>query len=238
MLFKKKQWHIDDPGGPYPCVVLRGDNWDDFGFKTTFNICFWMGRGNSLDLGQTKILRRGTFDTRDYLDEPFERLDPGQYCSIGQDLDYYRSLLELDAATRMDFLERLCDVTVLPDATAWREQDLGYETSILRFSGAIQALAEARYELGLEERQRRTVRFTYTTQMPGASQPHLLKFDFDEGGELPRRAAVIVGRNGTGKTTVLRNLSATIGGWGLRQGDEWLQPNDVGILEPPRPAVG
>ena len=40
----------------YPHAVLVQDNWDDYGYKTTFNVTLCMSADESDDLGNIKII--------------------------------------------------------------------------------------------------------------------------------------------------------------------------------------
>jgi hypothetical protein len=72
---------------PYPHVALRSDNWDDYGYKTTFNIILHLSQKEFCDLGRIKIIQSGM--TGGYTrmpKKPFTELTT-DYASLGSDLN-------------------------------------------------------------------------------------------------------------------------------------------------------
>jgi hypothetical protein len=78
----------DAPPRRYPNVVLVIDNWDDYHFKTMFDVTLRISPNENLSLGWIKILQRGQVDGRPGLQSSFEELD-ADFCSFGQEIQYY-----------------------------------------------------------------------------------------------------------------------------------------------------
>ena len=104
----------------YPTVVLRKDNWDDYGFKTMFYVRLHLGTDRVVDLETVKILHReqnggptpfpGTsFDSSFLHDE---------YCSLGQSYSYYELLHGLGEDVYRPYLDGMCDVVYSPTILA------------------------------------------------------------------------------------------------------------------------
>ena len=118
-----------------PYVVLEKDNWDDYGYKTTFKATFWRSANDSVDLGSIKILKLGQIGGYTPMPEkPFEALGP-DYCSVGVDLGYYEKLFKLGASVYRPYLEGIADVAYSDEIRAKFEDLEGYRVSLLRFSG-------------------------------------------------------------------------------------------------------
>ena len=78
----------------YPHVVLVQDNWDDYGYRTTFSATLYLTEEENVELGIVKILQKeqtGGYTPMPH--QPFQDLGPN-YCSLGGDLDYYEKLFK------------------------------------------------------------------------------------------------------------------------------------------------
>ncbi len=228
----------------YPQVVLEIDPWDDYGYKTSFHVRLILSASESRRLGVTKILRKGAENTSSELPKSFETLDPAEYGSLGQDMDYYRKLWELSVEVRSAFLKGICDIAVGPVKIDWIERASGFSSSLVRFSLAYQALNDARAIFGIAQADEgpREIQFRFSTKLDDADEEHSIDFDFDGAAALPRRTIVLIGRNGVGKTRLLRNLAAVVGGWGLDSVENDVRtvvpPWDIGKLRPKNTGVG
>ncbi len=81
------------PQLPYPYVMLVVDNWDDYGYKTMFDVGLRTGRSNEFWLGRVKILQCGQQSGRPaFPSSSFDGLD-ANFCSLGQDIEYYENLM-------------------------------------------------------------------------------------------------------------------------------------------------
>jgi hypothetical protein len=69
------------------CFLIN-DNWDDFGFKTTFDVVLFDERQNRHELGHVKILKFGWRGGAVPVPEKFSSLDE-DWCSLGNSRDYY-----------------------------------------------------------------------------------------------------------------------------------------------------
>lgn len=118
-------------------VTLVPDAWDDFGYRTTFDLWFTSGDGSvPLYIGKVKIacvgqptgpspLQGVAFRSLNSHDEP------PQWFSVG-DLDYYERLQHLGPAVREDILGSLGDIAFSHDAFLAASTQQVTETSLLR----------------------------------------------------------------------------------------------------------
>jgi ATPase subunit of ABC transporter with duplicated ATPase domains len=184
-------------------VILRRDKWDDFGFKTLFHAELRPAGAAPVDLGTVKILRLGqtdgwtTFDSR-----RFNALDEN-YCSLGQDIEYYEKLSKLSRNVRTTFLRAIRDAATDARIAAAFENEAGWTTSLLRFGQAEHTLAAARSLFEGTAPSRGVAAFRHRSRELQAN----LRFSFDDSGRLPGRCKVLIGYNGVGKTRLLAEVA-------------------------------
>ena len=188
----------------YPYIVLEKDSWDDFGYQTLFRATICLGRNETVDLREVKIYKRGVATTSGHIAAEFERLDES-YCSLGQELAYYESLLELPEQIRAEYLIALRDVVADPNILAHFEKEDGFVTSLLRWGPAERALEDGPFIMeGIDETSQE-LEFTFITKF-GANE-FATKLRYCNVEKLPGRINAIIGYNGTGKTRLLANLA-------------------------------
>lgn len=200
----------------YPHVELVQDNWDDYGYKTTFSATLHLTKSEEINLGTVKIMQET--QTEGYTELPreaFEHLGPG-FCSLGGDLDYYEKLFKLGRPTYHAYLRGLSDAAYSDDIRARFEDLEGYKVSLLRFSGAERTIADARKLFSATKVRKSGSGFQVkleTRVAPGANS-FTINFDFRRKGGLPHRMNAVIGYNGTGKTRLLSNLAIVASGYG------------------------
>lgn len=187
-------------------VGLRWDNWDDYGFKTSFEAQVRFPGQKPTDLGVVKILRADQDGGRTELPKEFVRLSE-DFCSLGQSLAYYEILHKLGTWAQT-YLHALRDVVVSPIILKSFETHKGFRDSFLRSSGAEIALSDAP-NLFLSERsepqdsETGILTFGLRTTVGG----NTFEFAVDLGRhELDERCAVVIGYNASGKTKLLGNI--------------------------------
>jgi hypothetical protein len=94
----------------YPHAVLVQDNWDDFGYKTTFHVTLHISADESYDLGSIKIIESGR--TSGYTEMPRQAFTelPAGHASLGSSLDYYETLYKLGRDVFAPYFRGLRDV--------------------------------------------------------------------------------------------------------------------------------
>lgn len=134
-----KSW--GEPGkGRWPVVVLRENNWDDFGFKTLFGAEIHLDEVTSITLGGVKIIRRDqTGGATEMPGRQFQAFDRN-YCSLGQEAEYYEKLATVPEPTRTRYLRAVRDAAF--DQAIRREfmSTEAWSTSLTRFGQASHAL--------------------------------------------------------------------------------------------------
>lgn len=200
-----------------PSFVLQQDYWNDFSFTTQYHLYFADGKNEPALIGTLKILRLGqTKEDGLQINNDFHALDD-TFCSIGQSLDYYERLASLGNKLQNEALSGLRDIVQQPDIAAKFENEAGWRISLFRdFRENDEFIDIARMLLSQDYTSMPSKEMSFSFNMAGWEQP--LKFDFTSPeiptdlarsleAILPNRIAVIIGRNATGKSTVLARLA-------------------------------
>ena len=82
-------------------MYLEEDHWDDFGYKTAFNLIYVDEHGSKEEIGWVKIGSKEmkTTHTIDDIPKEFTSLD-NTFFSLGQNVDYYKQLSSLGESIR------------------------------------------------------------------------------------------------------------------------------------------
>lgn len=202
----------------FPLAVLVQDNWDDYGYKTTFDVTLHVSADESYDLGSIKIIEAGR--TGGYTEmprTPFVEL-PAGYASLGSSLDYYETIYKLGRDVFEPYFRGLRDVAFDDEVKASVEDSEAYQVSLLRFGGAKRTIGDAARLLRAAtlptRRQSAGFKVRFKTRVARRSNAFTIEFDFRRRGPLPNRINALIGYNGTGKTRLLSNLAIVASGYG------------------------
>ncbi|WP_371591660.1 AAA family ATPase [Streptomyces virginiae] len=188
-------------------VVLEADSWDDFGYQTSFTL--WHRHPiNLLNLGYLRVAVAGQEPGPSPLQPGvYDGPPPGELFSLGQSDLYYDKIRKLGTARRLAILEGLGDIALSPtrfnaalshDVTR-RSLLRGVEEQTVR----VQFHRIARGGVRLSE-----YRFSYLA--PGQDADSTMRFDVVPESHPSSNVHVVVGRNGVGKTTLLRRLANAV----------------------------
>lgn len=189
-------------------VGLKWSPWDDFGFKTSFEVqVVWPDR-KPIELGAVKILKSDQSSGRTPLPNQFSKLGQ-EYCSLGQNLAYYEILHKLGPWART-YLSAMRDLVASPILRRTFESHAGFADSLTRSSGAEIALSDApnlfsqlHPELQESGPEPDMLAFRFLTSVGG----NTFEYSANLGsGELDERCAAVIGYNATGKTRLLANI--------------------------------
>lgn len=197
----------------YPCIIVENNGWDDFGYKTLFQLYYCKENfSNKEYLGEVKILSKISKTTVNNISESFEYLDEN-FCSLGQSIDYYRSISKLDENIRTFILKGLNDVVYSDEFYNEFYHTEGFKTSLLRSSEASR-IVENRKALieNIDFKGRNKFKFDYVGSLKYSDEEIVLNVDFSDMENLQdiNRINVIVGKNGTGKTSILSDMAKSI----------------------------
>ncbi|WP_312809066.1 AAA family ATPase [Agrobacterium cavarae] len=223
----------------YPYAVLVQDNWDDYGYRSTFQVRLHLSSTEVVELGNIKIIQAtSTGGFTEMSRRPFQRLPEG-YASLGADLEYYETLYKLGREVFGPYFEGLRDVAFDDEAKASVEDSEGYRVSMLRFGGAERTIADAARLLRATtlptKRRSAGFRVKFKTRVAREANTFTVEFDFRRRGRLPNRINALIGYNGTGKTRLLSNLAIVASGYGYSSKEDVLRNaagRFVGTLPP------
>lgn len=200
-------------------LIFIHNNWDDFGYSTLFQLFYCDSNGKPHEIGyikiysnkqdelgsSKKILTYLKFGEINQLDKSF--------CSLGQSPNFYRNLI-LHCSREWELvLKRLNDMATNKDIKRDFIEQEGVKVSLLRDSGAQKALEEA--ERIVHGRIfDNDMSFSYCCPLYKSENKINIAFDFKKDDFFPHRINVVVGKNGTGKTTLLANLAKDIQSYG------------------------
>lgn len=188
-----------------PCVLLLENNWDDFGYRTSYGVYFKPPTGDQLiNLEGVKILHQTQKTT--VLPLEFDYLS-SEYCSLGSSMDYYEKLSKLGSEVYNEILKSLNDVAIYEEIKSKFISHVGFNESLLR--NGTNALHNARSLLNETDILSRYT-FTYSTKLNGAINNHCVNFEFYRNDGIPYRVTAIIGKNGTGKTRYLADLASDL----------------------------
>ncbi|MCI1025380.1 AAA family ATPase [Pseudomonas putida] len=201
----------------YPHAILVQDNWDDYGYKSTFHVTLHKSADESFDLGSIKIIELDRASGYTEMPKrPFKELPEG-HASLGGDLNYYETLFKLGRTIFEPYLKGIRDVAFDDEVKASVEDCEAYRVSLLRFGGAERTLSDAARLLRrttLAEKRRTGFKVKFKTRVAPHSNNFSIDFDFRRRGRLPNRINALIGYNGTGKTRLLSNLAIVASGYG------------------------
>ena len=134
----------------------------------------------------------------------FEKLDQG-FFSLGQDEEYYENVKNID----LDILESLNDV--VKDSALLNEvmhedvfiKSLSREVSIMKISNQLRRIVG-----GGERIEKYQIDFYYNHAIENNGAT--VSMTVDPNSLLPSNMHIIIGRNGVGKTTFLKNLASSL----------------------------
>lgn len=196
---------VDENCNEYPCLKLVFNyDWNDYGYHTWF--CLWLIEENHVTrIGDVKIMHKDD-DVYEHLPKNFSELDEN-YCSIGMDMDFYKTL-----KSKLGVDKAKCVLRALRDCAT---NDMIYEefcsnrifiNSLMRDLSTKQVRKDARFMLD-DRDMSEAYSFVYDfvpIYNQQAKAKWNLHFDYES---LPyKRTYAVIGENGVGKTQMMASL--------------------------------
>jgi hypothetical protein len=207
-----------------PVCVLTKDGWNDwFTWYTLYSATIIMPDGTQFDLGGVKIGCKGMVEAQGSTELPaeFDRLE-GSFFSIGQNENYYETLIQLGDPAREIFLKAMRDCAFCLAILEENAAELVMNNSLLR-NIDIRTVRERFHRLATGQIALTKYSFSYELlSSPGALvPPPILDFAVFPESLPATNIHVLIGRNGVGKTRCFDALARTLLGF---QDDDPNQP--------------
>jgi AAA domain, putative AbiEii toxin, Type IV TA system len=192
-------------------AFLVYDSWDDSGFKTTFDLVVFDNEGRRVDFGPVKIMQKGMQRGHVALPkEPFEYLGD-HYCSLGQQQNYYELFANLHEI-RKTLLRGLRDCVHDLSIFDQFHNEPAMGTSLMR---SIDERTIREIFRGALAGQVSLTAFKFSYRFPKSDslntvEPPALTFSVIPGSTPATNIHAIIGRNSTGKTKLLWNITAIL----------------------------
>jgi predicted ATPase len=190
--------------------TLKEDSWDDHHFKTTFHLFRGLGDEDPADLGIVKIAQfgMGPESGRTTLSRSFKALS-AQFFSLGQDREYYDKIHSLNEPMRRAVFVALRDIAFDPDLYDLAQSETVTRSSLLRDVNDWVVKTQFRRIAQGRVPQSHYV-FTYDPPRESESIPPTLSFRVSANSAPPTNVHVLIGANGVGKSTLMRNFAASL----------------------------
>lgn len=181
---------------------LVSDNWDDFGYKTYYFLYYFDGI-SKIDIGGVKIATK----VRNAITGISELLrgNNSEYFSLGQSKEYYLNLNELGEEKKEFLLKTLKDIAY----------DLELFEEVKDFKITKTSLLRDIYTLNVKDQFNRIINngaelTDYEFQFLREGNELVLDFKVDPNSMPPSNVHAIIGSNGVGKTTILKQMVETL----------------------------
>ena len=186
---------------------LSPGNWDDYSFKTSFSLAFIAGDGERVEFGTVKIGYSGQEHgwTEIAMPQYFNELPEGWF-SLGQDVDYYKTLKDkLPTEVLETLLRALKDIVVNDVIHIQAESEKVFKDSLMR--GVSISVISGQFKRVLRgDAQLSDFKFDFRQDADERHAAVNLMFNVNAASHPPTNIHVLIGRNGVGKTTLLNNM--------------------------------
>lgn len=194
-------------------ILLYFREWDDYGTKSTYRVSiYFKSIKRYSDIGEAKVIstNEADYDDKGYLTTSgiFNKL-PDNLGFLGQSEDFYLEIKEVLGEQTEEVLHSLNDLSILPGLRDAFESNVNFKNSLIRYSDAERALKLGSYIVKDEEF---TDSFSFTFCNGNEAHNTTCTFDFDSHRPVKSRTNIIIGENGTGKTTYLADLALSMSG--------------------------
>ena len=205
LTFYRKPWNFEPSEPVSLSVYLISHNWNDFSYRTLYNITLFDDKGIKHDLDYVKIANFGqTTDLRTELPDEFDQLDE-QFFSLGQSPKYYSKLSNLSFKLRQKFLIGIKDIVYDEELQQRALVEPVTQTSLLRDTSIV--TLKGQYKRILDGGAVLTpYNFSYSTKQTKIEAGYELTFSVKPESNPPTNIHVLIGRNGVGKTHLLNNM--------------------------------
>lgn len=216
--FIRVEDHWNAPGEGRCLCILQYDNWNDFGYYTTYILKVFDEVGEKHDIGGLRIGSAGmTTDFEgdgkknvvDLPKSPFKKLG-SDYFSLGMSEEYYENLKRLSKSLRLAILIALRDMAF--DEAIWQQYREEEVTRVSLLRGTAENTATDQFRrIARGGAVLTEFRFKFDVPTPSTEKSYKIDFIVDPNTpEPPTNLHAIIGRNGCGKTYLLRYIAESM----------------------------
>ncbi|OWV86849.1 hypothetical protein ATY79_08540 [Rhizobium sp. R693] len=223
VIARTKELAIAHPARPLVAVVPNHDNWNDFG-RHFFAYVVAIGPDSHVMDANIRLMVEGFQSTAAALVAALGENDVvsieaigGAFVSLLPDAELYGELV-----SRIGFGSAISALRILGDAVVLKIEETNnhllelvgsedFHLGVLRAQGSYAALQRgARYfrDTPPPAVEDAAQSFTFSSTLPSADNEYSISFDFEEDLIFHDRTAVLIGKNGTGKTQLLNSIVA------------------------------
>ncbi|WP_030267216.1 AAA family ATPase [Streptomyces violens] len=192
-------------------AFLIKDSWDDYSHVTTFELYVRRDDGRLLQVGFVRIAHTDMETDPDFratasrMPSRFETLPEGYFSLAHQDT-YYEVLNTLPESARRDVLTGLRDIAYQPELIPEVENLRVFRQSLTRGTGRTEL--ERLCEIAGGRQRILPYEWSYTAPATDPdSAPPTLEFRAEPGSRPSTNLHALIGRNGVGKSSLLRDLA-------------------------------
>ncbi len=201
-------------------ILLHTDNWDDFGNKTTFHASYCDSTGEEHQLGTVKIGMESpgcdeegftdfTYRTSDYLNTEFDSL-PEKFFSLWQSAEAYKLVLECEKQCHFNILQALNDISYNPSIyEKYKLEDVMTDSLFRSVSYSLYLRQFRRIARGEAVLTSYVFFYIIKNDNPFVKDCEL-SFSVTPEALPPTNIHAVIGSNGVGKTTLIKNMVKSI----------------------------
>lgn len=188
--------------------TLKEDNWDDYNLKTSYLLFRGLGSTDPEELGTVKIGQLGQRSGRPAIDRSFRKLS-ADFFSLGQDREYYDKVFALDAPVRQSVLTALNDIAFDDELFDRVQSETVTQRSLLRYVNDSVVKTQFR-RITRGQAALSHYKFSYNPPQTSSNAPPQLRFSVSPDSAPPTNVHVLIGANGVGKSTLMKNFAASL----------------------------
>ncbi|MGJ1435706.1 AAA family ATPase [Sphingobacterium siyangense] len=200
-----------------PTFLLQEDNWNDFGYYTSYTLYF-IDKNSEYEkislIGPLRIMKLGQEPgDKNLLGLRSFNFLPSDFYSLSPSLDYYQRISNLNVNIRNQLLSALKDLIVFPDYRKICQNEDVFKTSLMRdLNNDDDVFTLGPVLLSGDYSQLMDLDLNFSFFTPELENKIEFNFSSPSYGifdhlNLPNRICVLIGRNGSGKSTLLSRIS-------------------------------
>ncbi|MCJ8351387.1 AAA family ATPase [Moritella sp.] len=211
MKFKLVTNRQDIPSENVNTAYLKTDTWNDFSFETMFHLSLFDDRGSYHEIGRIKIGFKGqtiSESTYSKLDKVFPKLN-NDYFSVGETIEFYTNLSKLPSTFTETLLTALRDIVFTPSHIENIKEEEVFKSSLLRDHSLTTIKGQLFREL-TGKAELTNFNFSFIRFETENLAPIKLDVDVFKNSTPSTNIHALIGRNGSGKTTILNGMIQAI----------------------------